>query len=378
MGMRLTLFALVMATMPVLTARAQVVVSDQVSDVSVTIYRDPNRKAGAANARWPGGYALITETRTITIPAGDAVIRFEGVAEGMLPESALVKGLPSGVREKNRDARLLSPAGLVDAYLKRRVLLVRTSLKTGKRVEQDAIISAGPDGGVLIETPQGTEALGCSGLPERMRYDGVPTGLSAKPTLSVMTRSDKAQRATITLTYIAQGFDWSAHYVATTNTEKGQLDLLAWATLMNGGAQSFPRARVQLIAGRANYQRKDDLGTPAVAPLQLQCWPMDTTATHPVTAYTRLPFYSAPTEQIELQAYEKGYSRRGSAPPVAPAMMDRMLSLSAPAPPPAMIATQENFGDLKLYRIPERVTVAAQASKQVAMINQKQVTFDRR
>ena len=77
--------------------------------VAVTIYRAPDRAADQAmNLGWLEGFALITETRTVEIPAGEATIRFEGVAGGILPESALVTGLPAGVREKNLDADLLS------------------------------------------------------------------------------------------------------------------------------------------------------------------------------------------------------------------------------------------------------------------------------
>jgi len=197
------------ATSPV--APPQTVISDRVGKVSVTVYRDPSRGEGAMNRRWPGGYALISEERSFDIPAGESVIRFEGVAEGLLPETAIVTGLPNGVREKNRDARLLSPAGLVDAYLKRRVHLVRTNRKTGKVTEQDAIIQAGPDGGVLLQTDEGVEALGCSGLPERMRYDAVPADLSPRPTLSVLASSERAVTVKVRVTYLAEGFDWGAN-----------------------------------------------------------------------------------------------------------------------------------------------------------------------
>ena len=79
--------------------------SDRVEAISVTMYRDPYRSAGPIPAQgWPGGYALITETRTIAVPAGRSTIRFEGVSEGMMPETAIVSGLPRGVGEKNRDA----------------------------------------------------------------------------------------------------------------------------------------------------------------------------------------------------------------------------------------------------------------------------------
>ena len=100
-----------------------VISSDGPETVSLTVYRAPDRGAQPINKNWPQGYALITETRTVTIPAGESLIRFEGVAEGMFPESAIVTGLPKGVHEKNRDARLLSPSGLVDSYLTRQVSL---------------------------------------------------------------------------------------------------------------------------------------------------------------------------------------------------------------------------------------------------------------
>lgn len=51
----------------------------------------------------------------------------------------------------------------------------------------------------------------------------------------------------------------------------------------------------------------------------------------------------------------------------------------APAPPPpsppmvAQQAVQEELGDLKLYRIPEPVTVAARSQKQVALLQQPRV-----
>ena len=45
--------------------------------------------------------------------------------------------------------------------------------------------------------------------------------------------------------------------------------------------------------------------------------------------------------------------------------------------PIAVTAAEEQLGDLKLYRVPERVTVNAKGQKQVAMIVQPDVTYDR-
>jgi hypothetical protein len=358
-----------LASIAVVPVHAGTVTSSEVKAVSVTLYRDPQGwRGGAINAANPGGYALITETRTITIPAGESTLRFEGVAEGMFPETAIVTGLPGGVREKNRDARLISPAGLVDAYLKRSVHLKRTNRRTGKVTEQDAILRAGPYGGVVLETSEGVEALGCSGLPERMLFDGVPDGLSAKPTLSVQTISDRAVTATVQLSYIAQGFDWSANYVAEVNEDGKTLDLFAWATIANGGAQSFVRANTQAVAGEPNKERNRKPPPPPDPGLSLKCWPLDITSTHP-----RQYLYRVPPPPPPAPAYAPGPQSEvvGDAEfMVVTASRVRGASV-------AIQAAQEELGDLKLYRIPEPVTIAAQSQKQVAMLQKSAVKFDR-
>ncbi len=258
---------------------------------------------------WPGGYALITETRTIRIPAGRSVIRFEGVAEGMMPESAIVTGLPRPANEKNRDARLLSPASLVDAYLKRSVTITRTSRATGKEKTEDAVIQSGPNGGVLLTTEAGVEALSCSGLPESLSYPGVPEGLSAKPTLSVTTDTAKATQATIQLSYLAQGFDWSANYVARVADDGKTLDLFAWLTVANGGSQGFAGASTQAVAGGLHRENAAALPEGPPPELHLQCWPMDITSTYPKWSIERPP----PPQMIIDEAVYGEYRPQGIA-----------------------------------------------------------------
>ncbi|RYY24289.1 MAG: hypothetical protein EOP62_17330 [Sphingomonadales bacterium] len=341
--------------------------SDRIDATSVTLYRDPGRGEGAIPARgWPGGYALVTETRTITLPAGASVIRFVGVSEGMMPETAIVTGLPRQVGEKNRDARLLSPAALIDAYLKRRVYIRRTSRATGKVTEGEAIIQSGPGGGVLLTTADGVDALGCSGLPETLTYPGVPADLSAKPTLSVSTNSATATTVTVQLSYLAQGFDWSANYVANVAEDGESLELFAWLTVANGGSQGFAGARTSAVAGAPNKEAAARLPSGPAAELYLQCWPMDNTSTHPRWGIESeptpmpAPMMAMASEDIVVTGQRASLERARTASPVA-----------------GMVAQQEELGDLKLYRIPEPVTVAAQSRKQVAMLMRDKVKFAR-
>lgn len=358
-------------------AAQSIAVSEAPESVSLTVYRATGRGEARIDANWPRGYALITETRTITIPAGESLIRFEGVAEGMFPESAIVTGLPNGVREKNRDARLLSPSGLVDAYLKREVTLTRTNRATGKSREQQAIITAGPYGGVILQTAEGFEALHCTGLPDRMQYGGVPQNLSAKPTLSVLTQSDGPVTAKVTLTYMASGFDWQANYVAQATklddgtVGKGKVDVFAWLTLANGGNQSFLNANTMAIAGEPNRERRGAQPRPTGGGLNLQCWPAQ--RTHEVPFHLG---YVADMPPLPPPA------PMAAPPPVAAleniVVTGQKMTRAAMAMPVAVVvADQEDLGDLKLYRIPEPVTVNAKGQKQVAMIVKPGASFDR-
>jgi hypothetical protein len=365
---RVLAFAAIVYALPV--AAQSVAVSDAPETVSLTVYRATGRGEQPINANWPQGYALITETRTVNIPAGESVIRFEGVAEGMFPESAIVTGLPNGVREKNRDARLLSAQGLVDAYLKRAVTLTRTDKATGKVRTQEAFITAGPTGGVVLQTSDGYEALRCTGLPERMSFGGVPAGLSAKPTLSIMTRSDQATTAKLTLTYMAAGFDWQANYVAQVQKRgedgKGKVDMFAWLTLANGGNQSFLNANTMAIAGEPNRVRRGAQPRPTGGPLYLECWGNQTTSDVPYRLGYEVPPPPPPSPEYAPMATMEGIVVTGA--------MRREKSMDVAKA--VVVAEQEDLGDLKLYRIPERVTVNAKGQKQVAMLVKPGAAFE--
>lgn len=340
-------------------ADAQTIVTSAApDDVDVTVYRAPNRAADTAmNLDWLEGYALISERRAVTIPAGESDIRFEGVAGGMLPQSAIVTGLPDGIVERNRDALLLSPATLLDRSLGRRVHLRRTSLATGAVREHDAIVRSSADGAVVLQTQDGFEALRCTGLPETPIYDSVPQGLSARPTLSVRTRAAQPMTATVTLSYLADGFDWQADYVAQLSDDGTRIDLFAWLTLASMDETSFPDADTQAVAGRLN-RAQVERGVPEGEDLQLQCWPAATTSDIPLEQWQQ-------RRRGRLGAARGG---DGEAIVVTGSRVQRQ-DLASFAPVTAISSAElEDLGDLKLYRIPEPVTVAANSQKQVALL----------
>lgn len=352
-----TLAILLALTVPA-SAGAQAIVSSPAPDrVAVTVYRDTSRKLQPLNLQWLGGYALVSETRRVRLPAGETELRFEGVTSGIVPQSAIVTGLGPAVLEKNRDARLLSPGSLVSAYLGERLLLRRTSRATGAVREQEAVVRA-TDQGVILQTEAGFEALRCTGLPETLLAPAVPEGLSGRPTLSVRVRSPQPVEAEVQLSYISNNFDWQANYVAELASDGRSLSLFAWLTLANGDDTSLADATAQAVAGKLNRER---VWVPPgdAPPIRLNCWPQGTTSD--IAPET---LDAAGGEEIVVTGM-----RAAMAPPPPP-----------PPPPPApaasMEAEEERLGDVRLYRIPIDVTVAARSQKQVALLAQPRVAVE--
>lgn len=333
-------------------AAPPVVVSAAPDKVGVTIYRNPG---GGSEMSLDdlGGFALIAETRTVDLPPGEVVIRFEGVASGIVPQSALIFG--ADVREKNRDAALLSKRGLLDAFTGQRVTIRRTDKATGKVVEEAATLRSTSQGPV-IQTARGIEPVQCTGLNETLIYPGVPATLSAKPTLSMTTKDQPGGRRTITLVYLSGQFDWRANYIAQLNADATVIDLFAWLTMASNDDTSFVNAQAAAIAGRVNRveDSEDDWSRDDQDfDVSYNCWPA-----------------TPPRPEVALPP-----------PPPAPEMM--MMRMASPAMAEgdagSIVVTAskraelEALGDLKLYRIPMPVTVAARAQKQVAFLSKPRV-----
>ncbi len=322
--------------------------------VAVTVYRNPDRGLAPLNLQWLGGYALVSETRRVRLPAGSSELRFEGVTSGIVPQSAIVTGLGQAVIEKNRDARLLSPGMLLDASLGERLRLRRTSTATGAVRQQEAIVRATSDG-VVLQTADGFEALRCTGLPETLLAREVPAGLSAKPTLSVRVRSPQPVERDVTLSYITNNFDWQADYLAELSPAGDRISLFAWLTLANGDETGLADAQTQAVAGKLNRERVH-VPPGEAKTITISCWPQGTTSDIPLDA----PVSVIAQEEIQVTGM------RVSAPPPPPPMAERG----------GFDAVEERLGDVRLYRLPITVTVAGKSQKQVALLRQPSVKIE--
>ncbi len=215
--------------------------ADQQS-VAVTIYNE--------------NLALVKDVRRLAIERGHNRLALREVSARIRPETALLRSLSHpgslALLEQNFDFDLLTPAKLLEKYVGREVRIVRTHPQTGAETLETATVLAANQGVVLrigdrIET----------GRPGRIVFDSVPPNLRDRPTLVTELDSGRAGAQTVELSYLSGGLSWKADYVAELNAKDDALDLNGWVTLTNQSGTTYPKARLQLVAGDVNRVRDE-------------------------------------------------------------------------------------------------------------------------
>ena len=333
------------------------------SSVSVTVYRDD--------------LALVTETRTLQAPGSTGPVRvvFEGVFDRIVPESTVLTGLGDRIgdgSERNFDFDGLTPRALLWRSIGSEVTVTRGAVGGPARhapaTRERARIAAAGDGLVLTFADR-SEAIGCSGLPEGIVFDGVPDGLRATPTLSARVPAIAAAAPgsdegavggrAITLSYLVTGMRWEADYALELTDDPTKAQLSAWLTVTNDGSQGAEDAQLGVIAG--DLSRVLDAPTIQAVRRQVQraCWPMGNTTSN----LRRAPAYG----DVALAP---------PPPPPAP-MAARMAALEELIVTGSPVAQRETLQDYQLYRVPFPTDVLPAQRKQVMLLPPRRIEIER-
>jgi hypothetical protein len=334
------------------------VVSESADLTTVTIY--------------PDNLALITEVRKVNVPEGRSTIAFEGVSDLIIPQSMILREFTGFTLERNFDYDLLSKTTLFENAVGDLVTLTRFDEASGKVIDQQAeIISARRDTGVVMRVDGKIETLSCSGLTERVSFKSTGEGLSAKPIMSVQVNAEAAGEQEVVISYLTSGLGWKADYrIDLKGTMEGKptgtrkASLLAWLTLSNRTAKDYADVPLAIIAGDLNRDRDTRAVSPPKPYLQGQCYPIGSTkrgVAERIEDYSRKVIKTPASTRERFEAPMAASYSMGM-------MADEIVVTGA-----RKMATEENVGDYKLYRVPGLVSVKPYQTKQIAFLNEDSV-----
>lgn len=228
-------------------------------------------------------FGLVKDVRQVALKKGANTLIIDDVAALIQPETVhfVSLGNPAAVTilEQNYQYDLLDPMAVINKSVGRRVTV--RNQETGATVEGVLLNpvtwemqGAGRGGGqnargaspasLVIKTQNGV-VLNATG---QIELQDLPEGLVSKPRLLWQIQSEAAGNQNAEISYLTQGLNWSADYVAAVSANDDTLDIQGWVTLSNNCGASFRNASLQLVAGdvrRVQAGREEGYGMDRLA-----------------------------------------------------------------------------------------------------------------
>ena len=208
-------------------------------------------KPGLSVTIYNADLALVDDVRRIDIDKGRQRLELKDVSAAIRPETVTLTGEGLSIVEQNFDFDLLTPQKMMEKAVGQQVQIVRTNPGNGAQTTETATVLSANEG-VILKIGDRIEVLRDDGVPTRVIFGGVPVNLRASPTLSVTVDSAHAGPRLVDLSYLTRGLAWKADYVALFDEGVGKLDLQGWITLTNTSGTGFADADTQLVAGQVS------------------------------------------------------------------------------------------------------------------------------
>lgn len=211
----------------------------------------PAPAGGAELTVYLNDLAMVREHRSFRLATPFTRLTFPGVAASLQPETALfqvVKGPPLRFVEQSFDFNLLTPARLLEKAVGREVTIISISAN-GTETASRALVLSAVDG--LVVQMNGRIH---TNPPGRVVYDGLPPGMHATPSLTMTVAGTPGQDMDSELSYLTGGLTWRADYVLQYDPEGNRMDINAWASVTNTTNLDFRDARLKLVAGEVKRE----------------------------------------------------------------------------------------------------------------------------
>ncbi len=220
-------------------------------------------------------FALVKETRSLSLQAGVNETRFTNVTSLLEPDSVVLRDRkdPEGLRilEQNYEGDPLSEASMLRLSEGKTLQFRNVNPATGAvELVSGRLVRAGYDGGgnAWAMRARGGQGFGVAtnplspivelngkvlfSLPGQPLFD--PPGKDAilKPTLLWRLQAAKGGDRDVEVSYMTGGMRWEATYNLVAPETGDNFDLVGWVTLENESGAQFDNARVKLMAGDVN------------------------------------------------------------------------------------------------------------------------------
>ena len=235
--MRHCLYGISLSLLLVNAAQAEpLFLSNQNSNLSISIYNQ--------------NLSFVKDVRPASLSSGINEVIFDGVAQRIQPETAIIYGDGVKVMEQNYNYHLLSYQNFVEQSIGQEVTTVRINPENGENIYEKATLIGSADGKPILRFAYGID----TNFAGHVVFSKIPAGMSNKPTLTAKLNVAGGGNKNLHLAYLTDGLSWKTDYVVNVNGAD-KLNLTGWVTITNNSGIDYENAKIQLLAGDVNVAR---------------------------------------------------------------------------------------------------------------------------
>jgi hypothetical protein len=214
----------------------------------VSIYKPDPPRPGQYDPTGGAGFAVVVQTTTVTMKAGENVVQLTGVPVSIDPTTVGLRDLTepeADVLEQSFEYDLASVDKLLSKYVGQTITVVTDSGTTaGTLLTFDAaqLVLETKDSQTPIQIIQRGKSLRDIRFPEL-------AGLRKEPALVWKIKAKKEGKHDLEVTYLTWGLAWSTDYTMVLSADQKKVDFSGWLSVANTSGAKFAGAKIKLIAG---------------------------------------------------------------------------------------------------------------------------------
>jgi hypothetical protein len=192
-------------------------------------------------------FALVKDVRSLDLQRGNPEVRLDDVAAQIDPTSVHFAALDHpdavAVLEQNYQYDVANADRLLERYLNQAVTV---RMKEGG--DRSGTLLSFDGGSIVLQDAKGASVVNRAEVRD-IGLGEVPGGLVVKPTLFWKLASDRTGSERVEVSYLTNGVNWHAEYVAVVNAQDTGLIMNGWVSLDNQSGATYENAKLKLVAG---------------------------------------------------------------------------------------------------------------------------------
>lgn len=195
-------------------------------------------------------FAMVSENRSVDLPAGGTTVRVAGVSR-MLDQNSVMFSFPDArdvkASSSTYDLGMDTSGELLSRFLGQEVTLVYRGDNGQAGERQKGILEVAQTGNVVVRVGDKYVVN-----PDATIEAPANAGIVTIPQLSAEVTTKAAAKGTMNVAYLTEGLSWSADYTLTLAPGSSDLGIECWATINNQSGADYPGAKINFVAGGPN------------------------------------------------------------------------------------------------------------------------------